>query len=56
MRSKERVAKRLTTRERIAIALAGCGAWKDRADWKGRSSASIAAEMRKRGARRIRER
>lgn len=44
--------KKLTRPQRVAAALAACGTWKDRPEWKGKSSARIAAMLRGRAARR----
>jgi len=45
-------ANKMTNRERNASIMAFCGVWKDRPDWKGKSSARIAAELRKRASSR----
>jgi hypothetical protein len=45
-------AKRLTKKQRLAAAAAACGSWSNRADMKGKSSARIAADLRKRASRR----
>lgn len=41
-------AKKMTKKERMAAVMAAAGAWKDRPEWKGKSSAEIATELRKR--------
>jgi len=47
------MSKRLTKAQRIAAALAACGDWKDRTEWKGKSSSQIASELRKTAASRV---
>jgi hypothetical protein len=47
-------SSKLTAAQRVALVLKFAGDWKKRADWKGRSSADIAAELRRRLARRDR--
>lgn len=43
-------AKKMTKKERMAAIMAAAGMWKDRPEWKGKSSAEIATELRKRAA------
>ncbi len=43
---------KMTKKQRIAAVLAARGTWKDRADWKGKSTLQIAAELRTRASRR----
>lgn len=49
---KRLTSKRMTKAQRLAAFEAAFGAWKDRPEWEGLSSAQIAAELRKRAARR----
>lgn len=43
---------RLTKEERMAAAAAAYGSWKDRPEWRGKSSAQISRELRRKAARR----
>ena len=45
-------SKRMSKAERTAAIMAACGDWKDRPEWKGKSSAQIALELRKQAASR----
>ncbi len=43
---------KMTKKQRIAAVLAARGTWKERADWKGKSTLQVAAELRARASRR----
>lgn len=43
---------KMTKKQRIAAVLDARGTWKGRPDWKGKSSARVAAELRTRASRR----
>jgi hypothetical protein len=49
------LSARLTKAQRIAAALAVRGDWAHRPEWRGKSSAQAAAELRQRAARRGRD-
>ena len=46
---------KVTKKQRMASLLAARGNWKDRPEWKGKSSAQVAAELRKQASRRGRD-
>jgi hypothetical protein len=47
----QKAPKRLSKADRVAAALAVMGDWKDRADFKGRSTLDIAQELRRKARR-----
>lgn len=46
--------RKMTRAERVATAMKAFGAWRDRPEWKGWSSVEIAAELRRRSTRGVR--
>ncbi|HYE62659.1 MAG TPA: antitoxin AF2212-like protein [Phycisphaerales bacterium] len=48
---KLNASKRMTGKQRLELFLQSFGMWKDKPEWKGRSSADIAREIRSRASR-----
>ena len=49
-----KLKQKMTKKQRIAAILAARGTWKDRPDWKGKSTVEIATLLRQRASRRVR--